>query len=178
MSNPIQHGGAWWDRRPDGSLAVYDDAAKEWKDWDAARHGQPPPQLGGPAYTTQPEKKKTSILAILVVLVLLFAVCSYIGSSLDDISDEGPTSTFTAEVTNYRPANPASIQVFVITTNTGEETATPTCNVEASDPSGAYSGFDGFELDPIAPGAHQRWNGFVTIENEGAQFVTDVKVKC
>lgn len=172
--NLIQHDGAWWDRRPDGSIAVYDENTQEWKDWSVSKHGPPPPALGVPG---TPAKKKTNVVAILIVVALLFAVCSYIGANLDEVS-EGDSTTYTSEVTNYRAVNPASIQIFVNTTNTGSSEGTPSCTAHASDRSGAYSGFDSFELDPIPAGENERWNGYITIENEGASFVTEVSVEC
>ena len=62
--------------------------------------------------------------------------------------------------------------------NTGGVAGNPDCDVTASDPSGAYSGFDIFSLGKIEPGDVSRGNGNITIENEGAVFVTEVDITC
>ena len=96
----------------------------------------------------------------------------------EEPEEEVAPASFKNKVIEFQPVNPAALQVFVRTTNEGGESAQPSCDVRASDPSRTYSGFDFFELDELAPGDTQTWNGTITIENEGAAFVTEVKVDC
>ena len=85
-------------------------------------------------------------------------------------------SPFKATVAGYTVVNPALSVAFHIT-NTGSSAAIPTCTVDASDESGAYSGVnEGSLSDPVAAGATATTDMNVTVSNQGAQYITSVTV--
>jgi hypothetical protein len=51
-------------------------------------------------------------------------------------------AAFRVRVTSALPVNPADLDVTVSVRNTGTEPGTPDCTINASDPSGAYHGYD------------------------------------
>lgn len=89
-----------------------------------------------------------------------------------------PSPRFKAKALNYSVVNPATLNVVMEVRNTGDGPGSASCTVDASDASGAYSGFDIFEIGEIKPGKVSRGNGNLTIENEGAVFVTEVNIEC
>ena len=91
----------------------------------------------------------------------------------------GSGTTYTAKVDNYAVVNPADLSVVIEVTNTGSKPGTPSCTIDAQDPSFAYSGVDVATLaNPVAPGATTHFADNVTITQQGAQYVTQVTVKC
>jgi hypothetical protein len=72
--------------------------------------------------------------------------------------------------------NPADLAVTVRVTNTGQQAGTPTCTVNASDPSGAYNGFDQESLNGTIKAG--QFSVYVTITHQGAQCVTQVSARC
>lgn len=92
--------------------------------------------------------------------------------------EDEPVTTYRVENFEFEVENPASIRVFADVTNTGGEIGSPSCEVEAADPSGAYRGFGTFDLPPVAPGEVGRLVGVLVIRNEGAGFVDDATIVC
>jgi hypothetical protein len=91
----------------------------------------------------------------------------------------GGGTTYKAKVQDYNVINPADLGVTVQVTNTGSKAGTPSCTIDAQDPSFAYSGVDVATLkDPVAPGATTHFADNITITGQGAQYVTQVTVKC
>jgi hypothetical protein len=63
-------------------------------------------------------------------------------------------------------------------TNNGTKAENWECTVRASDPSGAYSGWDILSsTSPLGAGESDRYGGSLTITNEGAAYVTDVTLE-
>jgi hypothetical protein len=95
------------------------------------------------------------------------------------VATSGGGGSFKATVGDFTVINPADLAVAVHVTNTGTTAATPTCTIEASDPSGAYTGFDeGTLTSPVQPGATTTYVDNVTVTHQGAQYVTQVSVTC
>lgn len=132
------------------------------------------------------------ILAVLVLISVISAPFTEDDTATDttfafENEDDEPAepepepgeAQYRAKVENYYPVNPASLRVVVKVTNYGDAAGVPDCTVRGRDESYSYSGFDIFTLrDPVQPGKYTRFNGVITIENEGAEFVTQVTAKC
>jgi hypothetical protein len=91
----------------------------------------------------------------------------------------GGGTTYKSSVMNYNVLNPADLTVAVQVTNTGHSAGTPSCTIEASDPSGAYTGFDIATIQgTVAAGEITHFADNIVITHQGAQYVTDVTVTC
>ena len=113
------------------------------------------------------------VLWSFIALVIVIIVAAQLGGS------GGPKASWKARVQDYVVINPADLAVTVRVTNTGKAAGTPTCTVNAQDPSGAYTGFDSGTLTkPIAAGSFGVYVDNVTITSQGARFVTQVTVSC
>jgi hypothetical protein len=109
---------------------------------------------------------RTALIATAVITALTVAGC-------------GGGTTYKASVMGYNVLNPADLDVAVQVTNTGQSAGTPSCTIQASDPSGAYSGIDVAALQgTVAAGQTTHFTDNIVITHEGAQYVTDVTVKC
>jgi hypothetical protein len=194
MNEPVEHQGFWW--RKSGDLIEWaEEREGPWDAWDPDDSVVRPPSSWAPpreqGFLSKVWTRYRALpgwVQVAIVVVLLIA-------GLTSSGEEEPTPTATEEtqetdeptpgaaelrsrVTDFQALNPAALQVFIITRNTGDAPGEASCTVRASDPSGSYSGFDLFDVGEIGPGDLQRWNGTITIENEGAAFVTDVTVDC
>lgn len=130
-----------------------------------------------PARLPPTRKQRTigciTVLAFAILLVVVILVVAGGGGS------GGPKAAWKAHVQNHVVINPADLAVTVRVTNTGKAAGTPTCTVQAQDPSGAYTGVDVATLTkPIAAGAFGVYVDNVTITSQGAQYVTQVTVSC
>lgn len=104
-------------------------------------------------------------------------VAALIGISM--IRTSMNSTTYVAAVTDIQVENPASVRVFVNVVNSGDNPGMPECTVRAADPTGAYSGFEVFEmLETVAPGETGTFNGTIVITNQGAGFVDEASVEC
>lgn len=134
-----------------------------------------PPAAPPQPAASRPKKRKGSPLAgclALTVLAAIVVVAIVVATS-------GGGGSWKAVVRNYVVINPADLAVTVRVTNTGSSAETPTCTVDASDPSGAYSGIDQATLQgTVAPGATANYVDNVTITGQGAAYVTSVTVSC
>lgn len=149
-------------------------------------HAPPPPR---------PRRKRWPI--VLAVICGPFAIAALIGaifhphpaappipaasSPAAQHSQAPPPSPphWKARVQDYAVINPADLAVTVRVTNTGGTAGTPDCTVQASDPSGAYTGIDAATLSsPVKAGAFAVYVDNVTITSQGAQYVTQVSVSC
>lgn len=111
-------------------------------------------------------------VTLVVIGLLVWGGCSV-------FSGGGSHTTYTAQATGQTVINPADLAVSVRVTNTGKNAATPECTIEASDPSGTYTGIDVATLkDKVAAGATTNFADNLTIKKQGARYVTDVKVTC
>jgi hypothetical protein len=111
-------------------------------------------------------------VAILVVLIAVAAIWFF-------SSHHGPSSAWSAKATNYVVLNPADLGVTVQVTNTGKAAGMPDCQISAQDPDYAYHGFDDVTLkDPVQPGQTTHFADSFVITGQGAQYVTEVQVKC
>lgn len=88
-------------------------------------------------------------------------------------------STISADVhvqdVRHEVINPSAIKV--VWTVEGEAGGTANCWVKASDPSGTYDGRDYVYDVELATGTRTAWIP-LSIDNEGAAWVTDVEVDC
>lgn len=107
---------------------------------------------------------RTMKLMLAVPLLVLAAGCS------------GASTTYKSQVVGSVVVNPATITVLASVTNTGDVDGEPTCTISAG--SGAYHGFDVFDLQSVAPGETFKFKGDITIENEGARYVDDATIEC
>lgn len=114
---------------------------------------------------------RIACLAVIGTAVIIVAVTV--------LASGGGGTTWKATVADYTVINPADLAVTVHVANTGTRAGTPTCKINAQDPSGAYSGFDeGTLTSPVRPGATATYVDNVTITSQGAQYVTQVTVSC
>jgi hypothetical protein len=91
----------------------------------------------------------------------------------------GAAPKYSAHVQDQLVMNPADLAVTVRVANTGTAAGTPACTVQASDPSGSYSGTDAGTLSSaIQPGKFAVYVDNVTITGRGARYVTRVSVSC
>ena len=91
-----------------------------------------------------------------------------------------PGASYRAQVTGHTAVNSSTLSVAVRVTNTGQGAGTRSCQINASDPSGAHTGADLVTLrGALAPGATANFaDPAVTITGQGARSVTSVTVKC
>jgi len=126
----------------------------------------------------RPPKPKGSARTGCLILLGVAAVIAVIIIAIVTLTG-GSGGSYKAAVENYTVINPADLAVAVRVTNTGSSAGTPTCTVNAADPSGAYSGFDeGTLTSPVAAGATVTYVDNVTITGQGAQYITQVTVSC
>ncbi len=115
-----------------------------------------------------------TLIVVGAVVLLLVVLCGW-----GWISGSMNSTTYVGRVVDVEVENPASLRVFVEVTNTGDHGGEPSCQVQASDGSGAYFGAETFsQLESIEPGETTRFNGSVVVTSEGAQFANDVSVEC
>ena len=138
---------------------------------------QPPHAPAPPRAPTAPPvnaRRRRPLLGCLALVVLAGVAVIIIAVA----TSGGSGGSFKTAV-SYTVNNPADLAVAVHDTNTGKTAATPTCTVSASDPSGAYTGFDEGTLDnPVPAGQTVTYVDNVTITGQGAQYVTSVTVSC
>jgi hypothetical protein len=119
-------------------------------------------------------RRRGCLVAVAAVLVIVAVVV--IAAAL---SAGGGGTTYSARVQDRVVLNPASLAVTVRVTNTGSSAGTPACTIQASDPSGAYTGTDVATLrNPVAAGATAVFADDLVITSQGARFVTSVTVSC
>lgn len=131
---------------------------------------------------------------VLLWIIGAIVVVSILGAIGDDssepVSDEPaaasesvdskpePKAKFKGRIMDSYVVNPASWGAYLRVDNVGKAAGTASCFVEASDPSGAYEGFDWFEIGKIKAGEMRGGRIVLTITDEGAGYVTDYKVEC
>ena len=107
------------------------------------------------------------------MIIAIIALVWYFGSH------HSGGGTYQASVMSYSATDPADLGVTIQVTNNGTQTGTPTCTINAQDPSGAYHGFDQVTLQgTLAAGATTHFADNVTITSQGASYVTQVTVSC
>lgn len=191
-----EHHGRSWQKDNQGTITWWD--GQQWVWWDSNAPGpQPPPHFFAstqPVYH-QPRQRKRRKWPLILGGILLLVVVGALASPDEEPTNEptgeeqtqddtesdpqsDPKPRFKERVLNTSVVNPATLNVVMEIRNTGDAPGSPDCTVDASDPSGTYSGFDIFEIGEIKPGKVDRGNGNITIENEGAVFVTEVNIEC
>lgn len=91
----------------------------------------------------------------------------------------GGGTTYSATVGDFTAMNPSDLAVTLHVTNTGSSAGHPHCEVDAHDPSYTYTGVDIGDLkDEVAPGTTVTAVMNLSIGKSGAEFITDVTVKC
>jgi hypothetical protein len=113
---------------------------------------------------------------VLIVAVVVTAGGAWAWNALTS----GPGASYKATVTGRLVVNPATLDVTVRVINTGQGAGTPSCQINASDPSGSYSGADLVTLQgKLQPGQATNFDDpHITITNQGARYVTQVTVTC
>lgn len=127
-----------------------------------------------PQQPRQPQKKPPNVGGgIGVVIIAIIAIIWFVSSH------HGGGAKYKASVVSYSVINPADLGVIVAVTNDGSKAGTPTCMINASDPGGAYTGFDSVTLEgTLAAGATTHFSDNFVITHQGAQYVTQVTVSC
>jgi hypothetical protein len=93
------------------------------------------------------------------------------------LSEKAPT-TFSGEVESYSVENPSSLAVSILVTNEGDVASNWECLVGAHDPSRSYNGFELLtSFESLGAGKTMRYDGSLSISNEGAAFVDEVTVR-
>jgi hypothetical protein len=91
----------------------------------------------------------------------------------------GGGTTYRATAISRLAVNPATLAVTVRVTDTGKTAGTPSCTINAGDPSGAYSGDDIATLKKaIQPGQSVLFADDLVITHQGARYITQVSVNC
>jgi hypothetical protein len=132
---------------------------------------QPQPHPGRPRKRRSTRRQIFTIACVLVIAVAVISVVASLASS--------GGAKYSAHVVSYTAVNPADLSVAIRVTNTGSETGTPTCTIDAEDPSYTYTGVDVATLQgTVAPGASAAFVDNLTITKQGASYVTQVTVSC
>jgi hypothetical protein len=86
--------------------------------------------------------------------------------------------TYPSKIDGYAASDPATLLVRFHVYNDGTQTVSPQCTVEAQNSSGAYHGFDVFDLNSISAGTTVNASGQIIITGQGAYYVSEVNVSC
>ena len=134
---------------------------------------RPAPRQAAPRARQAPRRKPRWGF-ILIALAIIGALAWFLVSVYG-----GSSGSFKARVTSTNVVNPATLAVAIQVTNTSGSAATPDCTVDATDPSGAYTGAnEGTFSSAIAPGQTDTSVMDVTITGLGARYVTSATVTC
>jgi len=103
------------------------------------------------------------------------------GSSTSSSSSTGQAveRSYPVDYLSHAAINPATVSVRFGIKNDGTQPITPTCKIKMSDSSGAYSGYDYFDItDPIAAGVTKQVVVQLTITKEGSAYVDKFTGSC
>jgi hypothetical protein len=138
--------------------------------------------------STAPKKKKLKLWQILLISIFALTILGMLfgedteqsNPSPDESSAPKVMASFSGEVTNWEPLNPASGRATFTILNTGTVAGSPeSCTVRVQDDSGTYKGFDYISgFDTIAPGENLSGNVVLTVTKEGSSFVTQGSITC
>jgi hypothetical protein len=134
-------------------------------------------QMTAPAAPKKATGNQVTGCGLIIVLVIagIIALVVHLGSKEKAAS----AAQYKASVAFTKVVNPADLAVYFTVKNTGGSAGSPQCTVNASDPSGAYTGFNsGTVASAIQPGATEKNMINVTITSQGAKYVTSVTVTC
>ena len=131
-------------------------------------------------------KKRNIKRIVIAAIVVTFLIISFASggsttstnTSTSTSSETSHTRSYAAKVDGSAVINPASLAVRFTVTNDGTQTVTPSCTIDAKDPSSTYHGYDIFEINPIKAGGVEHAVGNLTITKEGSSFITDIKISC
>lgn len=91
----------------------------------------------------------------------------------------GPKASYHVTTVRHVAVSTAQLAVTVSVRNTSQVAGTPSCTIEARDPSYSHHGVDIATLrDPVQPGKTATFVDELTITSHGANDVTSVKVSC
>lgn len=136
--------------------------------------------------------KKHKIITTLLIIVGCFTLVAIVSGSANKSNTSQPSASekptqgaesasakYEATVQEYNVTDPATLKVNIKVHNVGTVSGKPSCYIEAGKPTDAYHGFDRVvreeELGPDG------WWGFaqnITISNQGATHIKEVKVEC
>jgi len=88
------------------------------------------------------------------------------------------TRIYPSKIDGYAAPNPGSLAVRFQVYNDGTQAVGPECTISAQDDSGAYHGFNVFDMKSIPAGTTVNSVGDVVITSQGANYVTQVKISC
>jgi len=135
-------------------------------------YGQPPASAAGRSRPPRRRVRAGRLIVLAASLVVIAVVIAVLASS-------GSGAKWSARVEGYQVISPADLGVTVQVTDTGTKAGTPTCTVQAQDPSYTYTGIDvGTLRNAVQPGRTATYVDNVTITRQGARYVTQVTVSC
>jgi hypothetical protein len=121
-----------------------------------------------------------TVVGIVLMLIVLFNLGGH-GSpdtTPAQTAPVAPKATYTATWMFTDVVNPASVNVTFLIQNTSTVAGKPSCTVNVSDASGAYSGFNQGDWAQMAAKGIIKAQLPVVVTHEGAVYVTDTKVTC
>lgn len=122
------------------------------------------------------EQKKPSALGGCLVLIVLAAI---IMLTMSMCLGGGSATTYSSSGKLAGVVNPGTVAFTGEVTNTGDKEGKPNCFVRVNDIGNSYKGSDLFvPEEPLKPGQRIPLRGVVTVENNGAAFVTQIEVDC
>jgi hypothetical protein len=119
---------------------------------------------------------KKALLVILSLVGMLISPISLMTTSAHAAATQ--SRVYPAKIDGYAAPNPATLAIRFHVYNDGTQPISPSCTIKAQDGSGAYHGFDIFNLKPMPAGTTINTLGNITITNQGAGFVTQVTITC
>ncbi|GIH69410.1 hypothetical protein [Sphaerimonospora thailandensis] len=129
--------------------------------------------------------KTSRLLITAAVTALLLTGCGSEGNGGPYRAALADGQPLTAPAGGWTPGgsvtvvNPSDLRVTFTVTNTGSQTGTPTCTLNATDPSGHYSGWDSAALKkPLQPGKSRSGQIDLAIDSDGARHVTELTIDC
>jgi hypothetical protein len=135
------------------------------------------------------EKKKLSKGQIVLMAVGAFVLLGIIGNLMgggkpDPVSSTSSDSqiptdrNFPTKLISSEVSNPSDLSVTFSVKNDSSGSITPDCTIEATDPSGTYVGVYEDTQAAIPAGVTQTLIAQVSIEQQGAAYITDLKATC
>lgn len=127
--------------------------------------------------------KKWQKAVVILVIYMLIASVTGIGSSSDSSSDSNSgasqTRSYPVEYVRHAVINPATIAVAFLVKNDGTQPVRPNCKIKMQDVSGTYKGYDYVDFkEDIAPSQSKEAVIQLTVTKEGAAFADQFFGEC
>ncbi len=123
---------------------------------------------------TKAEKKAANIVVAVIFLVIIGLIAWFISSVY------GHKSQIKASVdtSQFNVVSSSKLGVTFHVTNNGKSAATPTCQLQVTDPNTGDSGTDGFTMDKINPGQTVTSADTLTITGNDASGISQGTITC